>query len=126
MKIKKEIKIDETNINLETVVNNCVYSTTEQKIGKWIDGKPIYRKKVSLEARTTAQSFPISAISSNIDKIWIDSSASFYGSGGIISDWEITNGRFRITIDAGRIYYICNSLTYKNGTITFNYTKTTD
>lgn len=44
MKLKKEIKIDETNIDLETVVNNCVYSTSEIIIGKYIDNKPIYKK----------------------------------------------------------------------------------
>lgn len=47
MKLKKNIKIDETNIDLETVVNDCVYSTSEKVIGKWIDDKPIYRKVIS-------------------------------------------------------------------------------
>lgn len=47
-KIKQENLIDETNIDLETVVNDCVYSTAEKKIGKWIDGKPIYRKMIDL------------------------------------------------------------------------------
>ena len=43
MKLKKNIKIDATNIDLETVVNNCIYSSEEKVIGKWL-GKPLYRK----------------------------------------------------------------------------------
>ena len=46
MKLKKEIKIDETNIDLGTVVNNCIYSTEEKVIGEWM-GKPLYSKTYS-------------------------------------------------------------------------------
>lgn len=44
MKLKKEIKIDETNIDLETVVNNCVYSSGERIVGTR-NGKPVYMQK---------------------------------------------------------------------------------
>ena len=56
MKLKKEIKIDETNIDLETVVNNCIYSTTEKKIGKWIDGKPLYGKIINCGSSRVSES----------------------------------------------------------------------
>jgi len=44
MKLKKEIKIDETNIDLETVVNNCIYSSGEKIIGTR-NGKPVYLQR---------------------------------------------------------------------------------
>lgn len=107
--------------------NNDAYSTSEVKTNKrWIDGRPIYRRTITLEASTTTQSLAISTISNNISKIWIDFSNSFYGTGGIISDWEVSGGRFRAVIDGSNLYYICSDILYKNGTITFKYTKTTD
>ena len=102
------------------------YSTTEVNTGKtWINGKPIYRKTLYLEASTTTQNIPITNVANNISQIWIDVSNSNYSQGGIISDWE-TSGRYRITIDSGAIYYVCSNNSYKDGYITFNYTKTTD
>lgn len=48
MKQKKNIKIDETNIDLETVVNNCIYSSEEKVIGKWFE-KPLYSKTILIQ-----------------------------------------------------------------------------
>ncbi len=45
--------------------NRCVYSTNEVAIGKWIDGKTIYRKVVS-KTNNTSRDFHI-AVPSNID-----------------------------------------------------------
>ena len=103
-----------------------IYSTSEIKTNKkWIDGKSIYRKVVQLTASTTTQSFAVSTISSNINEIWIDMETSHYAGGGIISDWEVSGGRFKIVIDSGNVYYVCSSNLYANASITFEYTKTT-
>lgn len=52
------------------------YSTEEQKIGTWIDGKPIYRKVFTFQTSDNCDiSFKHNL--SNIDKIWINESASF-------------------------------------------------
>lgn len=48
MKLKKNIKIDETNIDLETVVNNCVYSSEEKVIGTR-NNKPVYIKRFYIQ-----------------------------------------------------------------------------
>ena len=103
-----------------------IYSTDEVKTRKVWMGKPVYRKVVVLTASTTTQSISVSSVSSNIDKIWIDLSNSFYSSGGIISDWEVSGARFKIVVDSGDIYYVCSSNLYANASITFEYTKTTD
>lgn len=107
--------------------NANTYSTSEVKTDMtWIDGKPIYRKTMNVQASTSTQSFAVSTIASNIDAIWIDFSASFYGYGGILSDWEVSGARFKITIDSGNVYYVAPTGSYNQATITFNYTKTTD
>ena len=65
MKLKKEIKIDETNIDFETVVNNCIYSSEEKVIGKWF-GKKHYRLNIEYSSTSTTPNIPIP---NNIDKI---------------------------------------------------------
>ena len=106
------------------------YSTNEINTGEtWTNGKPIYRKVVTLVGDTSTQNFPVSDIASNIDNIWINASKSRYGTGllsGLISDWDIENARFSAVIDSGTVYYKCQSLSYKNATIVFEYTKSTD
>lgn len=107
------------------------YSTEETFTGKyWIDGKKIYSKTINLSATTETQTMPISNISSNISSIWIDLSHSFYGGtsrkSGIISDWDCDGARFKATIDTNNLYYVCSSASYTNGTLTLEYTKTTE
>lgn len=107
------------------------YSTEEVKTGEtWIDGKPIYRKVISLTASTSTKSLSISSIISNVDSIWINCGKSFYkiaaGGSGIISDWEVSGARFRAVIDIGTLYYACSGSGYSQAEITLEYTKTTD
>ena len=63
-KMDTQIKTNETNITTnasdisaldtrvtsaeETIDNDRTYSTTEQVIGKWFNGKPLYRKVISI------------------------------------------------------------------------------
>lgn len=42
------IPINDTNLNVIQEIS--VYSTNELEIGKWIDGKPLYRKVISFGA----------------------------------------------------------------------------
>lgn len=42
------------NNNANFLSNNSTYSTTEQVVGTWIDGKPIYRKVVAVDFPTTS------------------------------------------------------------------------
>lgn len=134
MQDNAENAINEVATNLEQlktdVENKHTYATEEKKIGTWIDGKSIYRKVISLTASTSTKSLSISSIISNVEDIWINCSKSFYkiasGGSGIISDWEVSGGRFKAVIDVGTLYYVCSSSAYSKAEITLEYTKTTD
>lgn len=69
-------KITDSNMNeIKSVVNNnanflsnsSAYSTTEQVVGTWIDGKPIYRKTIAYTG--TALPSGITSIQHNISNI---------------------------------------------------------
>ena len=56
-KMDNQIELNDTNITSldgritsaeETIDNDRTYSTTEQVIGKWYNGKPLYRKVISI------------------------------------------------------------------------------
>ena len=68
----------QTNVeNGINVVNNKFnYSTEEQVIGTWIDGKPIYRKVVTFETSDNCNITHAHNIV-NADKLWINEGASF-------------------------------------------------
>ena len=60
----------------EEEVNKQVYSTEEQRIGTWIDGKPIYRKVITFETSDNCNITHAHNIV-NADKLWINEGASF-------------------------------------------------
>ena len=62
-----------SGINWERI--NESYSTTEEAIGTWIDGKPIYRKSYSFEINETF-------ISKTLETVAIDNIIKVYGSYG--------------------------------------------
>lgn len=161
MKIKKKFqgtvpdnKVLNTKSESETNVYSCKYindnidvdnnySTEEQKIGTWIDGKPIYRKTLQISnSGGTTTSVDLSSL--NISNIFFDFSKSFYywESGNRILPLISTN------IDAtsiasttvsqnqtGIYYHPTNKRLYlefgynrkiTSGVVTIEYTKTTD
>lgn len=60
-----------------------IYSTTEQKVGTWIDGKPIYRKVITHTiSDTTATSETIATNISNMETIINASGTGSYTAGG--------------------------------------------
>lgn len=107
-----------------------VYSTEEQRIGTWIDGKPLYRiiKEYDVSAKET-QSNDISSIP--YDTIFINFGKSFNrwvvnSSSSII--WNTSDDdKGNVWINYGKKLNILNS---SNATrhywITLEYTKTTD
>ena len=114
------------------------YSTSEERTGTWIDGKPIYRKVVVLTSFTAGETV-INHNISNIDKV-INVSGFAYRRGGDyeilptivppnvqsdfqISIYDINNTRFRLYL--GR-YTTTGNTALTNLYIIFEYTKTTD
>lgn len=105
------------------------YSTTEQRIGTWIDGKPLYRKVVDCGA------LPNNAIKStahgisNLDKIIYLNGIAYNSTTFLPIQWvEIENKGVQMNADYTNINIITNrnlsniTQTY----ITLEYTKTTD
>lgn len=73
--IPAQNKVNDTDMNeIKSVVNENAnineYLTTEQVIGKWIDGKPIYRKLVPLGTLPNQDTIQVSSgLDSNIVRI---------------------------------------------------------
>lgn len=116
------------------------YSTTEKIIGKWIDGKPLYRKTITF---TTMIKFnEITSIAHNIENaknIFIDFGASFMEANIGANNYLSYNLPIIGYVDnlTDKVYCYVNSTDinfYANGNwdtnwtkhITLNYTKTTD
>lgn len=125
---------------INEVNNKFNYSTEEQVIGKWSNGKPLYRKTITFT--TIIKMNEITSIAHNIENaknIFIDFSASFMEANIGASDYISYN--FPLIGYSGNItdkVYCYVNLTninfYANGNwatnwtkhITLNYTKTTD
>lgn len=125
---------------INEVNNKFNYSTSEQVIGKWIDGKPLYRKTITFT--TTIKINETTSIAHNIENaknIFIDFSASFMeanigesnymsyglpliGYSGNISD------KVYCYVNPTDINFYANGNWGENWTkhITLKYTKTTD
>lgn len=112
-----------------------VYSTNEQVIGKWIDGKPLYRKTISQKGGLTNTNQTINHGIANVKII-------FLGSESYISNGSFFNPimLFKGNTDYTHFLYWANvdktKITYKIGEwdfasapdvcFTLYYTKTTD
>lgn len=118
------------------VYNYNVYSTEEQKVGKWIDGNPLYRKTLVFNPTVSGEQVECLTGVTNANLMWIDKSNSFLiresgsimcGIGDIDNDkyWfdvrQVTNNYSKVYCKIGESIYL-NSTVY----ITILYTKTTD
>lgn len=118
--------------NILTTINNLStsdsgstsnnYSTEEQVVGTWIDGKPLYRKTIYITNLSTQQSYGIS----NVDVIYVDYGHSFVS-------WDLNTlvytpqrANFTINKTQGIIWGETSGLSDWKGYITLEYTKTTD
>lgn len=60
--------------NYEELEEMSKYSTTETKIGTWINGKTIYRKVITGTINSGLNTIPINA---SYDDVWVDLGHSF-------------------------------------------------
>ena len=118
---------------------NQIYSTDEQVIGKWIDGKPIYRKTMQFSGLHSGENNIPHGIA-DVDIIMVDRDHSFAANGTYSELWQIgntnssasnfsqfsvslvwtTNSIFDVYIGSGLVSRLPKLV------ITFEYTKTTD
>lgn len=109
-----------TNANIATMTS---YSTSETRVGTWIDGKPIYR---IVKSFATATSKTNNSATISISTLNVDNMINIYGS---------TSGNFMLLGDSQAITWNANNITiYFNnssaysvsGYITIEYTKNTN
>lgn len=121
---------DDTNdewVNADPTGGSGVnYSTTEQVIGRWIDGKPLYQKTFSFTlSQNTSKSYKEYAHNiSNVDIIFISDASGIVNktrpNGGTTEEIGIWANATNIIVETGKDRH-----TY-SVTVTFRYTKTTD
>lgn len=122
------------NNNFEYLEGLNEYSTSEQVIGTWIDGKPLYRKTFTstIANGSTEKTIPLGI--SNADVIYIDSGNSYinFTTGGS----TVQLGFYSASTDWSRGYIASNNVVVQLGSVyslgskdicvTVKYTKTTD
>ena len=108
------------------------YSRSEQIIGKWIDGKPLYRKTIECGAMTGVDLYVPCGVS-NVDKIWIDQSSSFSiatdGASITLPFHNAHSANYSIECyitNAKQIQFYSPNQRFANAYVTLKYTKTTD
>ena len=116
-----------------------IYSTNEQVIGTWVDGKPLYEKTVSFTTGNSDAYLTYDTGIENPEMMSIDFSASFYVTGDAIVNATPYFGTLE-TGDSNVFETLCNKvdnkirLDYRVGSsayskstlVTIRYTKTTD
>ena len=71
--------INEVNQN---DINKSTYSTTEQRVGTWINGKPLYRKVINFTTTILENTtLEINHGINNVDMIWFDPTGCFMWAG---------------------------------------------
>lgn len=118
------------------VTDADTYSTTEQKVGVWIDGKPIYRRVLTLPgiAAGTEYTIDIGILSSNISNFWVKNGSVRISGTGILpilfynrqfADRYSTWAYVSLRATNATVYFKCDSA-ITGGNIIIEYTKTTD
>ena len=129
----KDTTVEQTLNSLYISRTNNDYSTDEKVIGKWIDGKPIYQKTFicsnnfnfganSWFSLNSAFSDITSDFVSSIDSL-VDASLRL-GKGYPISAWILVNHPSNDVL--GAYTNASSGLSKGEGTLTLQYTKTTD
>ena len=123
-----------------TKPSGIIYSTTEQKIGKWIDGSDLFEKTVLVnQTMENAGSFYVDAgIPTNTIDIVVDIEAMGYASSGTTVYWRnipkiqdsnsTENATIQVNTDTSRIYIYSrggNSSNWTVSHVTIRYTKVT-
>lgn len=103
------------------------YSLEEQVVGRWIDGKPLYQKTISIGDIPTGQTKTVNHNIENMDKTYNIFGTMYAGSTAeFIPSGENTN--FRIQVSRSVIILIISGgwSSWGDAYITIQYTKTTD
>lgn len=111
-----------------------VYSTDEQVIGKWIDGKPLYQKTFNIDSLPSAGDTAkiVNHNIANVEHIWVfeamyENSSSYFTNMANLSNnsWA---GSWYTGVDKTKIQIVTGTdrSVYTYCYVTLRYTKTTD
>ena len=107
-----------------------VYSTEEQKIGTWIDGKPLYRKVINELTLPSNSTKEYDTTSLNIETIVKLYGIAYYKNGQLARPLPFaadTTNQIRLDVENKKLRLITYSNWVQYPTIIFiEYTKTTD
>lgn len=108
------------------------YSTSEQRVGTWIDGKPLYRKVVPIGnladfgAKIVPHNISNLGQVTHFEVIWQDSGMSWYSN----IRWDSSSVLIKSYIEGANIQIECLGFNWAgrtaNAVCTIEYTKTTD
>ena len=110
--------------------NGLVYSTTEQVVGRWVDGKPIYQKTFIGTTSATTSSDSVAGTIANLDTL-VNSNGTIF----LVGTWGVNqhslpyNNVIEYYIDTSNqvIIHKQNEIANtKKYMVTIQYTKTTD
>ena len=117
-----------------SISNN--YSTDEQVVGKWIDGKPLYQKTILFGDQSGANEWTEKSLSSfginDVDKAWVIQSYGYYKASGTGKEFEsfpiAREGASSVFIYEKNVVFDSENRSYISYDIvvTIQYTKTTD
>lgn len=111
----------------EKITNATTYSTEEQVIGTWIDGKPLYRKTISAYIEKRNQAYKIAHNIENVENIWVDLGKSFYNYGGSLPfGFKSGDNYINVRTENDIISIYVSAWEGNTAYVTLNYTKTTD
>ena len=102
-----------------------IYSEQETIIGRWIDGKPVYRRVIRGTSGNERENKMIGTIS--MDAVLVNVGGSIRHLNGLI--YSINGHDTNVGIDGGGnvlLYITVNSLSHQEACVILEYTKTTD
>lgn len=128
------INANNLNHNFKELDERTNYSTEEQVVGTWIDGKPIYRKIVqfTIGAINTANQHSLGLTAETIvgwKGYFKNNDNQYWPIDNFYTDSNGTNGIWVFVDAKNGILYEQHNYSYPNGKkafITIDYTKTTD
>lgn len=112
------------------LINIGTYSTTEQRVGTWIDGKPIYRIVKQKYVGTDKAVISLSDI--NFDNIWLNGNSFIKTDAGIFKPLNVFESadysiRTEINVNEKEVNIWGKSVYYRGTAyVILEYTKTTD
>lgn len=136
------VQPDGTSITISNGVISAVggsgsgvsYSTTEQVIGTWIDGKPLYQKTINFGALPDTTIKQVSIDIANFKRVWIYDGYAYNSTNGVVNLLSLINppngiaSSWAFYIIGDKIECVTGSdrTAYTECYVTVRYTKTTD